>query len=222
MPRTSSRPQTQVRQNAPASDVGTKGLRTKSRILAETRRLLMEKGYDVTSISDITEASGIRRASFYTYFTSKEDVLLAIGHDAEEAGIVAAEGLRSLSENATVDDVARWVDEYLAFWDEHGPFINAAFQAAYVHQELREWSITAEMEGARILGQALLKLRGGRRLPGVDPLTQGLAIQSMIERFWYHLRVSGAPVKQSTISTSIAQLIWASAHSDEGAAYGAR
>jgi len=212
MPRTSPRPQSQVRQTAPAADVGNKGLRTKTRILREAERLMLEKGYDATTISDITEASGIRRASFYTYFTSKQDVLLAIGHDAEEAGIAAAEGLRRLSKESSIDDVAQWVEEYFAFWDEHGSFVHAAFQAAYANPELREWSLNAEMSGARILGQALLKLRGGKRLPGVDPLVQGLAIESMMERFWYHWRVAGAPVKQSAIARSIAQLIWASAH----------
>jgi AcrR family transcriptional regulator len=214
MPRTSPRPQTQVRQTGPAVDVGTKGLRTKSRILDEAKRLMLEKGYDATTISDITEASGIRRASFYTYFTSKQDVLLAIGHDAEEAGTIAAEGLRRLSSESSIEDVAHWVDEYFAFWDKHGSFVHAAFQAAYANPELREWSVNAEMMGARILGQALVKLRGGRRLPGVDPLIQGLAIQSMMERFWYHWRVAGAPVKQSAIARSIAQLIWASAHAE--------
>jgi AcrR family transcriptional regulator len=214
MPRTSPRPKTQVRQTGPAVDVGTKGLRTKSRILDEAKKLMLEKGYDATTISDITEASGIQRASFYTYFTSKQDVLLAIGHDAEEAGTVAAEGLRRLTPESSVDEVASWVDEYLAFWDRHGAFVYAAFQAAYAHPELREWSINAEMTGARILGQALLKLRGGSRIPGVDPLVQGLAIQSMMERFWYHWRVAGAPIKESAISRSIAQLIWASAHTE--------
>jgi AcrR family transcriptional regulator len=214
MPRTSPRPQTQVRQAGPAIDVGSKGLRTKSRILDEAKRLMLEKGYDGTTISDITEASGIRRASFYTYFTSKQDVLLAIGHDAEEAGKIAAEGLRRLSSESSIEDVALWVDEYFAFWDEHGSFVHAAIQAAYMNPELREWSENAEMMGARILGQALLKLRGGRRIPGVDPLIQGLAILSMMERFWYHWRVAGAPIKQSAVARSIAQLIWASAHAE--------
>lgn len=214
MPRTSPRPQTQVRQSGPAVEVGSKGLRTKTRILEEAKRLMLEKGYDATTISDITEASGIRRASFYTYFTSKQDVLLAIGHDAEKAGIIAAEGLRRLSPGASIEQVAEWVDEYLAFWDQHGAFVNAAFQAAYVHPELRAWNVNSEMTGARILGQALVRLRGGRRVPGTDPLVQGLAVQSMIERFWYHWRVAGAPVKESAISRSIAQLIWASANVD--------
>ncbi len=212
MPRTSPRPQTQVRQVGPVTEVGSKGLRTKRRILDEAKRLMLEKGYDATTISDITEASGIRRASFYTYFTSKQDVLMEIGHDAEEAGIVAAEGLRRLGPDASVEDVAQWVDEFFAFWDEHGSFCYAAFQAAYANPELRAWSIEQEMVGAEILGRALVKLRGGKRPPGVDPLVQGLAVQSMMERFWYHWRVSGAPVKESAINYSIAQMIWATAH----------
>lgn len=214
MPRTSPRPQTQVRKVGPAADVGSKGLRTKRRILEEAERLLLEKGYDATTISDITEAAGIQRASFYTYFTSKQDVLLAIGHDAEEAGLAAAEGLRRLTPDSTIEDVDRWVDEFFGFFDDHGAFIYAAFQAAYTNPELRDWSLNAEMMGARILGNALVKLRGGKRLEGVDPLVQGLAIQSMMERFWYHWRVAAAPVKQSAITRSIAQLIWASVHAD--------
>ncbi|MGZ5397302.1 MAG: TetR/AcrR family transcriptional regulator [Mycobacterium sp.] len=212
MPRTSPRPQTQIRQSGPVVDVGSKGLRTKMRILQEAKRLMLEKGYDATTISDITEASGIRRASFYTYFTSKQDVLMAIGHDAEDAGMAAAEGLRRLTADSSIDDIAVWVDEYFAFWDRHGSFVYAAFQAAYANPELRDWSVNSEMTGARILGNALVKLRGGRRLAGVDPLVQGLAIQSMIERFWFHWRVAGAPLKQSAVIYSIAHLIWASAH----------
>jgi AcrR family transcriptional regulator len=212
MPRTSPRPQTQVRQSGPVVDVGSKGLRTKRRILEEAKRLMLAKGYDATTISDITEASGIRRASFYTYFTSKQDVLMAIGHDAEDAGMAAAEGLRRLTSHSSIDDVAEWVDEYFAFWDEHGSFVYAAFQAAYANPELRDWSVNSELTGARILGNALVKLRGGKRLAGVDPLVQGLAIQSMMERFWFHWRVAGAPLKHSAVAYSIAQLIWASAH----------
>ena len=152
MPRTSPRPQTQVRHIGPAVDVGIKGLRTKSRILAEAERLMLEKGYDATTISDITEASGIRRASSYTYFTSKQDVLLAIGHDAEEAGTVAAEGLRRLSSESTVEDVAHWVESISPSGTSTVRSCYAAFQAAYANPELREWSLNSEMSGRISLG----------------------------------------------------------------------
>ena len=69
------------------------------------------------------------------------------------------------------------------------------------------------MTGARILGNALVKLRGGKRMAGVDPLVQVLAIQSMMERFWFHWRVA-VPGQAIGVACSIAQLIWASAHVD--------
>lgn len=212
MPRTSQRPQSQVRRNGQAIAAGAKGLRTKMRILEEARRLLLEKGYEATTIGDIADASGIRRASFYTYFTSKHDILLQLGADAEHAGIAAVRGLRRLSPKSTVDDVAAWVDEYFAFWDEYGAFVHAAFQASYTNADLRDWSLDSEMAGARVLGKALTKLRGGSRPPGADPTVQGLALQSMMERFWYHWRVAGAPVAQGAISRSIAHIVWSSAH----------
>jgi AcrR family transcriptional regulator len=210
MPRTSPRPRAQPRRTGPVEALGAKGRRTKTRILEEARRLMLTKGYDATTIEDITEASGVGRASFYTYFKSKQDVLMAIGVDAEEAGKAAAQRLHRLTRKSTLDDVAKWVEDYLAFWDEHGPFVYAAYQASYADPQLRDWSINSEMTGAKIIGEALVHLRGKNYPPGVDPLIEGLALQSMIERFWYHWRVAGAPVQQDRITRSIAHLIWAS------------
>ncbi len=213
MPRTSPRPREQPRRTGPVAEFGAKGGRTKARILEQARQLMLTKGYDATTIEDITDASGISRASFYTYFLSKQDVLIALGQDAEEAGIAAAQRLGELSAKSSLDDVADWVEEYLAFWDAHGPFVYAVFQAAYADPALLEWGLNAEMAGAKVLGEALVHLRGGNYPSGVDPLIEGLALQSMIERFWYLWRVAGAPVRQELIARSVAHLIWGSARS---------
>ena len=37
--------------------------------------LFLERGYDATSIADITQRAGVSRSSFFNYFTSKSDVL---------------------------------------------------------------------------------------------------------------------------------------------------
>jgi AcrR family transcriptional regulator len=171
---------------------------------------MLTKGYDATTIEDISEAAGIRRASFYTYFRSKQDVLMTLGADAEQAGKAAAQRLRTLRPTATLEDITQWVEDYLAFWDVHGPFVYAAYQAAHAEPRLREWSIDTEMVGAGILGEALVHLRGKAYPSGVDPLIEGLALQSMLERFWYHWRVAGAPVRQEAIARSIGHFIWAS------------
>lgn len=37
--------------------------------------LFLEKGYDATSVSDITRRAGVSRSSFFNYFSAKSDVL---------------------------------------------------------------------------------------------------------------------------------------------------
>lgn len=46
--------------------------------------LFLERGYDATSIADITQRAGVSRSSFFNYFSSKSDVLWS-GLDARIA-----------------------------------------------------------------------------------------------------------------------------------------
>ena len=53
---------------------GGRGERTRALILESSRRLFLERGYAGTPINAITEACGISRAAFYTYFKDKREV----------------------------------------------------------------------------------------------------------------------------------------------------
>ena len=64
--------------------------------------LFLERGYEGTSVADITQRAGVSRSSFFNYFTSKSDVLWSgvderIGH--------AIESLDELGRRATGDAV---------------------------------------------------------------------------------------------------------------------
>lgn len=48
---------------------------SKRRILDEALRLFSINGYEATSIDDITDSVGIRKASFYSHFKSKQELL---------------------------------------------------------------------------------------------------------------------------------------------------
>ncbi|MBW4330035.1 TetR/AcrR family transcriptional regulator [Stakelama sp. CBK3Z-3] len=50
---------------------------TLKRIAKVGLRLFIEKGFDATTLDEIAEAAGISRRTFFYYFESKEDVLLA-------------------------------------------------------------------------------------------------------------------------------------------------
>jgi TetR/AcrR family transcriptional repressor of nem operon len=60
-----------------------KGVDTRNRILKNTRKLIIEKGFNNTSISDIIETTGVKKGNLYYYFASKNDLGLAVLKDAE-------------------------------------------------------------------------------------------------------------------------------------------
>jgi AcrR family transcriptional regulator len=69
----------------------------REQILDAATRVFVRKGYRHTSISDIIEAAGIARGTFYLYFKSKEAIFLAL-IDTFFAGIQAIGTTRGLAE----------------------------------------------------------------------------------------------------------------------------
>ena len=48
--------------------------KTKRKIFETSMKLFAEKGYDATSIEDITETVGVAKGTLYYHFTSKEEI----------------------------------------------------------------------------------------------------------------------------------------------------
>jgi AcrR family transcriptional regulator len=51
----------------------------RERLLNASLELFREKGYEQTKVSDITQAAGVAKGTFFNYFPTKERVLLALG-----------------------------------------------------------------------------------------------------------------------------------------------
>lgn len=60
-------------------------LRTRALLLDAARRVIIEKGYDATTIADITEAADVGKGTFYLHFTDKEALTQAMVLDGLEA-----------------------------------------------------------------------------------------------------------------------------------------
>ena len=51
---------------------------TRKKLLAAAKRIISERGLAGTSVDEITEACGVAKGTFYTYFKRKEDVVCAL------------------------------------------------------------------------------------------------------------------------------------------------
>jgi len=53
-------------------------------LLRAATRIFAKRGYRAASISDVIEAAGVARGTFYLYFRSKQDILFAVIDDLRE------------------------------------------------------------------------------------------------------------------------------------------
>jgi TetR/AcrR family transcriptional regulator len=174
--------------------------RTTELILSTAKRLFLERGFGGTRIEHITEESGISRASFYTYFPTKRDVLLALG-----AGTFSAVGrciaLLEAVEEPTFEAFEAWARSYFDLLDEDGAFVLAWGQASAEDDELRTVGRRAIVYEGRRVG-AVLRRMGGR--PDEDGLALGLAVFALLDRYWSIIELMKTPVSRDEASRTIA------------------
>lgn len=72
----------------------------KQRIMDAAEQLFADKGFDATSISDITESAGVGRALIYYYFKDKRDLYISIVKDGGEHIIGIAESAYAVNGTA--------------------------------------------------------------------------------------------------------------------------
>lgn len=112
---------------------------TKSEILNAALDLFSKQGYEATSISQIADAVGIRKASLYSHFESKQAVLDALKVrvlEEYDKKSVLAKSKRHVDGGAfpdTCDGVIRVVKSQLAYI-LHDPFISKARKMLTIEQ----------------------------------------------------------------------------------------
>src|ERR1700742_3497101 len=115
----------------------TRGERTRSSILHASRRLFLERGYAGTPINAITEACGISRAGFYTYFKDKREIFNVLGKNAYREALAVIATWADYEEPFGPAEIRAWGGRYFDFMDRHGAFVLASAQSAPDDYEFR-------------------------------------------------------------------------------------
>lgn len=196
----------------PAPTMGRRAQRTSALILDNARDVFLAKGYAGARIDDIAESAGISRASFYTYFPSKRDVLIALGIATHEAGARVFDDMMTVASSGRPDALDEIVRVYLAYLDEHGAFVWVWGQVAADDDELRSAGIRSRMVSAHRFADVLAGL-GWSPSPDVDAAHIALALLGTIDRHWYYWRVSGLRASTDKVVETLASIIDATVRS---------
>src|SRR6195952_5339653 len=98
---------------------GGRGERTRAAILEASRSLFLQRGFAGTPINAITEACGISRAGFYTYFKDKREIFNVLGETAYRDALTVIAEWADAAETFGPADVQAWVGRYFDYMDHH-------------------------------------------------------------------------------------------------------
>ncbi|HVW45216.1 MAG TPA: TetR/AcrR family transcriptional regulator [Amycolatopsis sp.] len=170
--------------------LGPRATRTRNAILLASKQLFLTMGYAGTRINNITDACGISRAGFYTYFRDKREIFDALGAETYHELLKLASGLDNLPRPCSRADLGRWVRQYFDFLDEHGAFILST-KSAPGDDDVKTATNRMQMRVSFVLGASL---RSRQKHPTTTPEALGLTAQAMLERSWYYCRPQQLPV----------------------------
>jgi AcrR family transcriptional regulator len=98
---------------AASPNVARRQGRTRERILIESGRLFLARGFESVSVDQIVQAAEIARSSFYRFFPNREEVLSSIIRPVFESGLVMMAEVGRRPPRDVVDGI---LDTYLALW----------------------------------------------------------------------------------------------------------
>jgi AcrR family transcriptional regulator len=124
---------TDVQRRAPYAAnpaVGARGRRARQRILDAALEVFAEVGYHRCGISRITKVAGCSRASFYQYFSSKEEVFRVLAGQVSLQLAASAEGLEPITPDlAGWTSLQAWIDRHHVIYARYEPVFRV-FQSA--------------------------------------------------------------------------------------------
>ncbi|ATL26075.1 TetR/AcrR family transcriptional regulator [Streptomyces formicae] len=149
--------------------------RVRERLYSAAVKLIVEKGYDHTSIDEIAERADVARGTFFNYFQRKEDIIGAWG-DRRRAALVT--GLDA-SNVFTPGSVAQ-LEECMAVLvriNQEDPRLTAAMLTAWVKagRPILEEPHVAEVF-AKIVESGV---REGELSPGMSPIGVGNVLRDV-------------------------------------------
>ena len=185
-----------------------RGRRTRETLIAAARGVFEDRGYDGTRMGDIAEAAGVSHGTVYTWFSTKDAVLMAV-IDSLVGDLYA-----SLSTPDDVDPVARIARanrSYLDAYRANARLLEVVEQAATSDEEFR--TVLTELRRAhvdRVAATVRHMQASGLARGDLDPQVAAAALCAMVEGFARHWFGRGEKHDEDVAVATLTDL-WAAA-----------
>lgn len=189
----------------------SKGEKTKQFIIEKTAPIFNVKGYAGTSLSDMTEATGLTKGSIYGHFANKDEVALA-AFDYNLQQVLQAVRREMERKSSVREKLAVFVEVYDGFLKEPGhggcPILNTAIEADDTHPGLRKKAADALHGWKKMLVQLIESGIRQKEIPSsIHPEQLALTIIATIEGAMMISKLTGKQQYRKLIMESVENMV---------------
>lgn len=190
-----------------ASGRTRRGDATRQLILDAALRLFSANGYHQTTVPEIVKAAGVGHGTFYEYFSSRRDVLIALT-------AIAAENVTGRPRVPTPSSPAERIrHEILWYLSDHID----SLELVKIWTEAERFDADVAAARRRLHDQRIERIRRAIELaapPAIDPAVAAVALYTMLDSFvyrWYIDKGAGTkPIDVLLVADTLSTL-WANA-----------
>jgi TetR/AcrR family transcriptional repressor of nem operon len=180
------------------SNANSKSERTKQFIIAQTAPVFNEKGYAGTSLTDLTNATGLTKGSIYGNFGNKDEVALA-AFDYNFNRVTLYIKDKILAREHSIERLLVYPEVYrdflkIPFLKPGCPILNTSTEADDTHPELRERAVNAlAFWRTSVENQIKRGIQRHEIKEDTNPTEIAVILMSLIEGAIMQAKVTGKP-----------------------------
>ncbi|SIT33836.1 transcriptional regulator, TetR family [Filimonas lacunae] len=190
----------------------SKAERTRQFIIETASPLFNKKGYEGTSMSDITEATGLTKGSIYGNFANKEEIAIAV-YDYNTDKILRHIGQRIAAETKYYDKLLVYTKIYdqvagKVFPDGGCPILNTCVDADDTNPALKQRAArTIQQWKKQITDLVEAGIQAGEFTADIDPAQLALSMIALIEGGVMIYKITHSATSLDKILQTVEQLL---------------
>lgn len=194
-----------------ATELSPRARRTRARLVDAATEVFAERQYLDTNVSEIAARAGVSHGTFYTYFTSKEDIFREVALGLHHRFMAVRDAVPSRDEATLLERVEATNRSYLQAYQENADLFAVIEQGATFNAELRKIRLEIRNGFVERSERAIARFqRDGLVHDDLDPRYVANALGSMVDRFAYVWLVLGEEFELDEAVRTLT-LLWARA-----------